>query len=111
MKIFGLATTLIASLVLALPASADGFTSADVLEWSETSQNSLFQTSVNMIGIVATRTGEHEHIAECIDAWHGGAVVGAELRADQIREKMVALPDYHPQVIIQAVIEEQCGDF
>ena len=98
-------------MLCASSVSADSFTSADVLEWDEEGQRSYFQTSVTMIGIVATRTRDHDHIAACIDAWHGGAVVGAEQRASQIRSRMAELPDYHPQVIIQAVIETECGDF
>lgn len=111
MKILGLVTTLIATLALALPASAESFTSADVLEWDEEQQAGYFQTSVTMIGIVATQVDGSEHIANCIDAWFGGPVEGAEKRAARIREVMQGIPEYHPQAVILAVIEKECGKF
>lgn len=92
-------------------SAADDFTAADVLGWSAESQASYFQTSVTMIGIVATQTGEHGHIAECIDGWYGGAEAGAEQRAERIRTVMGSLLEFHPQAVILAVIEDACGDF
>ena len=50
-------------LLYAQETSADTFTSAKVLEWSEKSQNSLFQDSITMIGIVASQMTEKAHIA------------------------------------------------
>jgi hypothetical protein len=111
MKIFRSAISGFAALLFAAAASADGFTSADVLKWSEESQNSFFQSSVNMIGLVATQIEGRDHIAECIDSWFGGAVVGAEQRAARIREVMQGIPEYHPQAVILAVVEKECGDF
>ncbi|WP_300016411.1 hypothetical protein [uncultured Roseobacter sp.] len=90
---------------------ADGFTSADVLEWSADKQDGYFQASVTMIGIVATQTGEHGHIAECIDAWFGGGDASQPQRSARILEVMRGLPDFHPQAVILAVIEKECGDF
>ena len=90
---------------------ADTFTAADVLEWSEESQDNYFQISVTMIGIVATQTGDHNHIAECIDSWYGGGDASQPQRSMRIREVMQALTDYHPQAVILAVVEDACGDF
>lgn len=92
-------------------SAADGFTSADVLEWSEENQNGFFQASVTMIGIVATQTGEHDHIAECIDSWYGGGDESQPQRSARILEVLESLPEYHPQAIILAVIEKECGEF
>ncbi len=91
--------------------AADGFTSADVLEWGEESQRNFFQNSVTMIGIVATQVEGREGIANCIDSWFGGPIVGAEQRAARIQDVMRALPDHHPQAVILAVIEKECGNF
>lgn len=91
--------------------SAEEFTGADVLEWSEEQQDSFFQTSVNMIGIVATRTGKHDAIAGCIDAWHGGGPASQSARSEEIRKAMQELSEYHPQVVILVVIERECGRF
>ncbi|MBO9401424.1 hypothetical protein [Shimia sp. R9_3] len=93
------------------PSLADGFTSADVLEWSEKQQDGYFQSSVTMIGIVATQVEGKEHIARCIDAWHGGGNDSQSARSAQIREVMKGLSNYHPQAVILAVVEKECGDF
>lgn len=111
MKNFRSAISGFAALMFAAAASADGFTGADVLEWDEEHQKGYFQTSVTMIGIVATQVDGREHIANCIDAWHGGPVEGAEMRAARIREVMQGIPEYHPQTVILAVIEKECGKF
>ncbi|WP_171168101.1 hypothetical protein [Ruegeria sp. HKCCA0370] len=92
-------------------SAADGFTSADVLEWPEASQNNYFQTSVTMIGIVATQVEGREHIAECIDSWMGGGQESVPKRAAVIRSVMEGIPEYHPQAVILAVIEKECGKF
>ena len=83
----------------------------NVLEWSEESQDSYFQTSVTMIAIVATQTGQHDHIAECIDQWFGGGDASQPKRSGRIREVLSNLPNYHPQALFLAVIEKECGDF
>lgn len=93
------------------PILADDFTAADVLEWSADVQDSYFQTSVMMIAIVATQTGEHHQIAECIDHWHGGGNQSQPMRSAAIREVFDRLPNYHPQALILAVIEKECGNF
>lgn len=92
-------------------AAAQSFTGADVLGWPEESQNSFFQTSVTMVGIVASQVEGHEHIAECIDNWYGGGEASLPQRVGRIREVMQAMPEYHPQIIILAVIEDACGEF
>lgn len=87
--------------------SADGFTSAQVLEWGESSQNALFQNSITMAGIVATQV--RPDIARCIDGWYSAGQI--EQRQAQIRDALQLYPDHHPQAIILAVIEKACGQF
>lgn len=87
------------------------FTSKDVLAWSGTAQDSFFQTSVTMIAIVATQTGQHDHIAQCIDTWYGGGPESQPQRSARLREVMENLPNHHPQAVILAVIEKECGEF
>ncbi|QEW21482.1 hypothetical protein LA6_003693 [Marinibacterium anthonyi] len=109
--------TLIANAVLMLAASfpqlvsAEGFTSADVLAWSENEQNNYFQINIRMIAIVAAQMERNGSIAECIDQWHGGGEASLPARVAQIRKGMEALPDYHPQAVILAVIQKECGNF
>ncbi|MEE4538269.1 MAG: hypothetical protein V2J51_07240 [Erythrobacter sp.] len=101
------------TLLLTCPqvSAGQGFTAADVLKWTEDQQDSYFQTSVTMIGIVATQVEGREHIAECIDSWHGGGNQSQPARSAEIREGMEALPEHHPQAVILAVVQKECGAF
>lgn len=90
---------------------SSGFTGAQVLEWAEGQQNAYFQASVTMIAIVATQVKGREHIANCIDGWYGGGDASQPQRSARILEVMQAMPQYHPQAIVLAVIEDACGDF
>ena len=64
-----------------------------------------------MIGIVATQVPGRERIANCIDAWHGGGDQSQPARSAQIRKAMQSLPGYHPQAVILAVVQKECGSF
>lgn len=88
---------------------ANNFKSSAVLEWDQSSQDAMFRTSVTMVGIVATQTGEHNHLAECID--RETASGGEADRNDRIRAAMKRFPSHHPQAVILAVIEKACGKF
>lgn len=96
---------------LAVAAEGECFTGADVLAWSEAQQDSYFQASVTMIGIVATQVEGKEHIADCIDGWYGGGDASQPKRSAHIRQAMQAIPQYHPQATILAVITQECGEF
>lgn len=96
---------------LTAAAEGGGFTGADVLAWPEADQEGYFQASVTMIGIVATQVEGKEHIADCIDGWYGGGEQALPKRAARIRQAMQALPQYHPQATILAVIVQECGEF
>ena len=94
-------------------SSAGGFTSAEVLTWETEAQNSLFLTSIGMAGIVAMQTGLHSDKVDCINDWYWYWVDGlvSEAENDVIREAMKSLPQVHPQAVIMAVIERECGSF
>lgn len=100
-------------LALSFPqlAAADTFTSATVLGWPEAQQNALFQTSITMTGIVATRRDDTSHIARCIDDWYSDAKGTVATVNASIRESMRQLSEYHPQAVIIAVVEKACGKF
>lgn len=110
-------TALIANAALMLAASfpqavsAEDFTAADVLEWSEGSQNTYFETSVGMIAILASRTGTHNEIADCMNTWYWTEDGVDGTKNQLIRQVMGELPDYHPQAVILAVVEKHCGTF
>lgn len=90
---------------------ADDFTSADVLTWEESAQDSYFNTSVGMIAILATQTGSHGHIADCLNDWYWNEDGNDPEKNAAIREVMSGLTDYHPQAVILAVVEKHCGTF
>jgi hypothetical protein len=92
-------------------SAAEEFQSAQVLEWSRESQNSLFQSSVTMIGIVASQRDDTSHIARCIDGWYWDGDRADSEQNDSIRDAMRRFPDYHPQAVILAVVEKACGNF
>lgn len=111
---FRLPAKVLALAALGFPqlAAAQGFTSATVLAWSEAEQDSYFSTSVGMAGIVAMQTGRHDAAVTCINNWYwpnGGSEHSAQ--NDTIRTVMRSLPDVHPQAVIMAVIERECGSF
>jgi len=91
--------------------TAGEFTSAKVLEWPEASQNSLFQSSVTMIGFVAAQTNTHGHIASCVSDWYWEGGQADPAKNEAIRSAMRRFPEYHPQMVILAVVEKACGKF
>lgn len=95
---------------LAAAAEGEGFTSATVLEWDTVSQNALFQSSIGMANLVAMRTGQHDDIFNCINEWYGNPDLQAQ-RHQEILSVMADYPENHPQGIILAVIEKECGKF
>lgn len=109
--------TLLANIVVVLIAFyphktiADEFTSAHVLNWSYEQQDNYFRISVRMVAIVAAQMQQNGHIAECIDDWHGGGAQSQTARSKQIREVMERLLEHHPQALILAVIQKECGKF
>ena len=90
---------------------AKEFTSATVLEWPEASQNSLFQSSVTMIGFVAAQVDAHSHIARCVSDWYWKGEQADPAKNEAIRNAMRRFPEYHPQMVILAVVEKACGKF
>lgn len=96
---------------LTAAAEGEGFTSAAVLAWSEAQQDSYFQTSITMIGIVATQVEGREQIASCIDSWYWKGDSSDPEKNALIREAMQRFPDLYPQAMVLAVVEQACGKF
>lgn len=84
-----------------------GFTSADILKWEMTAQNSYFRTSVSMAGVIASQN--RRAVARCIDQWYFADKATQRKRADHIRGVMMKFPGYVPQAVIFAVIRKACG--
>lgn len=85
-------------------AVADGFTSAEFLQWPPKSRSSYFATSVTMASAVVRVNNKKQ--SACINAWYGNDRERVERRILDIMRKY---PEYHPQSVILAVLEKQCG--
>ncbi|MBL1437505.1 MAG: hypothetical protein COB08_015050 [Rhodobacteraceae bacterium] len=92
-------------------STAGGFTSAEVLNRELEAQNSLFLTSIGMVGIVAMQTGQHDDKVDCINDWYWVDGLVSEAKNDAIRVAVESLSQVHPQAVIMAVIERECGLF
>ncbi|MEL6467790.1 MAG: hypothetical protein AAFQ58_22730 [Pseudomonadota bacterium] len=91
--------------------SADGFTAADVLGWTHEEQDAFFVTSFGMAGIVAMQTGQHDAQMHCIDDLFALSDEQAAIRNEDYREVFERFPELHPQALIMAIIERDCGSF
>jgi hypothetical protein len=88
-------------------AMAEGFTGEQFLKWERASQDSLIQISITMTGIVSGR--KDKVISQCIDRWYVSSVDIRRKRHDFILRTISENPTFHPQGVILAVLEEQCG--
>lgn len=90
------------------PSHAETFTSADFLEWKESSQDFYIEASIGMAAVIATQTDKTKKHAPCIDSWYYPNEKG---KNDFIRKVMKENPEYHPRGIILGILEKQCGEF
>lgn len=80
------------------------FKSAEFVKWSEENRTFYLTTAIGMAGLIARRNNASQ--GDCIDHWF----FDDQGRADgQILAVMAEYPDHHPQGIILAVLEKQCG--
>lgn len=84
-----------------------GFTSADLLKWKVASQDSFFQTSIGMTGVIASQN--RREAARCIDQWYFSDKAIQQRRNDHIRNTMKKFPNYDPQATIFAIVRKACG--
>ncbi|MEO1243779.1 MAG: hypothetical protein AAFX54_17865 [Pseudomonadota bacterium] len=102
-----------AVLVAAMPlggcARAEGFTGEEFLKWERASQDSLIQISITMTGIVATQG--RKDISRCIDDWYSDNENLQTQRHEEILQTIRENPEFHPQGVVLAVIQQQCGSF
>jgi hypothetical protein len=107
-RIRALAVTSFLAGMLAFPQiSKAGFASADLLKWPEASQDSYFNTSIGMAGVIATQN--RREAARCINEWYFADRATAQMRNDHIRSVLKQYPDYDPQATILAIIQKACG--
>ena len=62
-----------------------------------------------MTGIVASQG--RKDISRCIDNWYSGEVEIQKQRRGFILDTIRNNPTYHPQGVILAVLQKQCGSF
>ncbi|MEM0987349.1 MAG: hypothetical protein AAGK00_00610 [Pseudomonadota bacterium] len=93
-----------------VPTDADDkkFTAADVLGWEETSQNSFFETSVSMAGVIAIQS--ENPAGRCINDWYFKTDAGKQSANQEIRKAMTRFSDFYPASVIVAVLEKNCGE-
>ncbi len=99
----------ICGLSTACAEEAEEFTGEQFLNWPRESQDSLIQNSITMTAIIATQG--REDIARCIDEWYPLDESIIKMRHDHILKIIGENPTYHPQGVILAVIQKQCGSF
>ncbi|MEM7173275.1 MAG: hypothetical protein AAF530_24140 [Pseudomonadota bacterium] len=109
-KTLGTAMVLIFSVIIyPQVALSDGFNGEDFLKWPRDSQNSLVTYSITMTAIVASQV--HQDIATCIDDWYPPDGRIKQQRQGFILDTIRSNPSYHPQAVILAVLQQQCGSF
>ncbi|MEM6888142.1 MAG: hypothetical protein AAF636_08390 [Pseudomonadota bacterium] len=91
-------------------AEGQSFTSSDVLAWSAEGQRSFYLNSFGMAGIVAMQTGVHETHVACINDL---LAENSEtyLPVAEISSVLESYPDLHPQAVVMAIINRECGSF
>lgn len=82
-----------------------------VLGWTEEQQGALFGASIAMAAMIASQMDDKKHIAECIDDWYGDDVNRVRTRNSEIVETLRRFPNNHPQAVVLAVIQRECGKF
>lgn len=84
------------------------FTAAQVLAWDEASQSGLIQNSVSMIVILAAQKDDSGEYAKCVGEWYGKPKTIPK-RTEEIARFWEQYSDYHPQTVILALVEGECG--
>jgi len=94
---------------IALPAQADEdkFTVADVLAWDRKSQDWYFEVTIGTAGVIASNN--KSPASKCINDWHFLSEEQRALHNDEIRQVMDEYTDYHPGIVVLAVVERECG--
>lgn len=86
-----------------------GFTVEKFLQFDKKAQDSYFQISITMAGVIATQT--NKKIAVCIDDWYFKSLEISAKRNISMIALMKKYPSHHPSGIIAAAIERACGSF
>lgn len=85
------------------------FTAEKFMDLDQAVQDSYFQTSVTMAGVVATKL--RPGLTDCIVEWYFESAETMLERNDFMRESMAQYPDHHPSGVIAAFIQKACGAF
>lgn len=93
--------------VVTTPTAEEKFTAADVLEWQASQQNGYFETSIMMAAIVASKN--ESPAAGCIDDWYFARPDAQASVTDEFRQLLSKYREYHPGLVVSAMIERQCG--
>ncbi|MEP3785592.1 MULTISPECIES: hypothetical protein [Paracoccaceae] len=88
---------------------AEGFSGKEFAQWETASQDNYIQTSVTMIGIVASEA--NSPIMGCVDEWYFTSETVKDERNQRIRAIITEYMDFHPSAVILAVVQDACGKF
>ena len=88
-------------------AAAEGFTGKEFLTWDRGNQNSFIETSITMIGIVASQGWDGA--TKCLNDWYFTNHTIRSREHDEIIALIRDYPDFHPQGVILGFIERKCG--
>lgn len=89
-------------------ASADT-TTADFLQWNRSAQDSYFQISIAIAGIIAAQT--QPEIAECIENWYYESPERQAQRHSEIIAVMPQYTEFDPAFVLLGYLEGACGQF
>lgn len=91
--------------------AAEGFTGADVLEWTDSQRASLIDTSLAMLSVVAARSEQTRPITGCLFEWYWSSEDQKAAAVLEITEAFQRFGEHDPQAIILVLVERQCGSF
>ena len=90
----------------AIPSYAAKFSSSEFLNWETKTRDFYVRTTVGTAGAIAGQN-DKKH-AECLADWY----FQSEMKSNEaIYEAMRANGDFHPRLIILAVLQKHCGTF
>jgi len=82
-------------------------TTADFLKWERKAQDSFFQISISMAGVIASQV--RPEMAKCIDDWYYGDQSLESQHHTEILEIMSDYLEFKPHAVLLGYLEAICG--
>lgn len=84
------------------------FTAANLLMWEQSRQDGYFEVSISMAAVLTSQNRSQQAI--CINDWYFAPTVDRSDRNNEIRGAMDRFQNFHPMLVVLAVIEKACGE-